>query len=302
MALLPILSALCGWIYTFSWSASFYPQLLLNARRKSFLAYFLSSLALYASPLIRAQYASRHENLTPTVQSNDIAFALHALLASALTVSQYLCRSWWGIRYSVGAKPSRFIMGVAGGSFVGVAVVWLLTVRDAAAAAAAATGTAGVLGVRDGGSGVATGVRVNPATSWCELDIVYALGHVKLIISLIKLWPQILANYRNKSTRGWSVWQVVLDLVGGVLSTTQQGIDSYLQGHWSGITGNPIKFALGNISFVYDGIFLAQHYVLYRGEGGDEDREALLRRDGDEEEEEDRGRGLSGRDDGSRYS
>ncbi|KAG6276178.1 hypothetical protein E4U48_001743 [Claviceps purpurea] len=284
-----------------------------------FLAYFLSSLALYASPLIRAQYASRHENLTPTVQPNDIAFALHALLASALTVSQYLCRSWWGIRYSVGAKPSRFIMGVAGGSFVGVAVVWLLTVRDAAASAAAA-GTAGVLGVRDGGvggasgsgiggvggvGGVATGVRVNPATSWCELDIVYALGHVKLIISLIKLWPQILANYRNKSTRGWSVWQVVLDLVGGVLSTAQQGIDSYLQGHWSGITGNPIKFALGNISFVYDGIFLAQHYVLYRGEGGDEDREALLRREGDEEEEEedeDRGRGLSGRDEGSRYS
>ncbi|KAG6271382.1 hypothetical protein E4U49_004151 [Claviceps purpurea] len=265
-----------------------------------FLAYFLSSLALYASPLIRAQYASRHENLTPTVQPNDIAFALHALLASALTVSQYLCRSWWGIRYSVGAKPSRFIMGVAGGSFVGVAVVWLLTVRDAAAAA----GTAGVLGVRDGGVGSASGVRVNPATSWCELDIVYALGHVKLIISLIKLWPQILANYRNKSTRGWSVWQVVLDLVGGVLSTAQQGIDSYLQGHWSGITGNPIKFALGNISFVYDGIFLAQHYVLYRGEGGDEDREALLRREGDEEEEEDedRGRGLSGRDEGSRYS
>ncbi|KAG6318810.1 hypothetical protein E4U44_007560 [Claviceps purpurea] len=276
-----------------------------------FLAYFLSSLALYASPLIRAQYASRHENLTPTVQPNDIAFALHALLASALTVSQYLGRSWWGIRYSVGAKPSRFIMGVAGGSFVGVAVVWLLTVRDAAAAAAA--GTAGVLGVRGGDvgvgvgggvAGVATGVRVNPATSWCELDIVYALGHVKLIISLIKLWPQILANYRNKSTRGWSVWQVVLDLVGGVLSTAQQGIDSYLQGHWSGITGNPIKFALGNISFVYDGIFLAQHYVLYRGEGGDEDREALLRREGDEEEEEDedRGRGLSGRDEGSRYS
>ncbi|KAG6109288.1 hypothetical protein E4U31_006988 [Claviceps sp. LM219 group G6] len=274
-------------------------RMIIDGSRRGFLAYFLSSLALYASPLIRAQYASRHENLTPTVQSNDIAFALHALLASALTVSQYLCRSWWGIRYSVGAKPSRFIMGVAGGSFVGVAVVWLLTVRDAAAAA---TGTAGV---RDGGGGsgvAATGVRVNPATSWCELDIVYALGHVKLIISLIKLWPQILANYRNKSTRGWSVWQVVLDLVGGVLSTAQQGIDSYLQGHWSGITGNPIKFALGNISFVYDGIFLAQHYVLYRGEGGDEDREALLRREGDEGEEEDRGRGLSGRDEGSRYS
>lgn len=35
MSLLTFLSGLFGWIYTFCWSASFYPQLILNLRRKS---------------------------------------------------------------------------------------------------------------------------------------------------------------------------------------------------------------------------------------------------------------------------
>lgn len=123
---------------------------------------------------------------------------------------------------------------------------------------------------------------MNPATDWCELDIIYAVGYVKLLITLVKLWPQIIANYRNKSTKGWSIWQVTLDFVGGILSTGQQGIDSYLQDDWSGITGNPVKFSLGNIAIVYDTIFFVQHYVLYRGAEGKDisEEDSLL---GDEE-------------------
>jgi cystinosin len=41
-------------------------------------------------------------------------------------------------------------------------------------------------------------------------------------------------------------------------------IDSALQNDWTGITGNPVKFGLGNITIVFDVIFLLQHYVLYR--------------------------------------
>ncbi|KAG6013068.1 hypothetical protein E4U41_005167, partial [Claviceps citrina] len=100
--LLQAISSLCGWIYTLCWSASFYPQLLLNYRRRStsgttvdfpfinvlgFAAYFLSTLALYASPLIRTQYAARHKDLSPTVQPNDMTFALHATVISAITLS-----------------------------------------------------------------------------------------------------------------------------------------------------------------------------------------------------------------------
>jgi cystinosin len=86
--------------------------------------------------------------------------------------------------------------------------------------------------------------------------------------------PQVLTNYRNKSTQGWSIAQILLDFVGGILSILQLGIDSYLQGDWSGVTGNPVKFALGNISIFFDIIFITQHYCVYRGKKGPADLES----------------------------
>lgn len=40
-------------------------------------------------------------------------------------------------------------------------------------------------------------------------------------------------------------------------------IDSSLQADWSGVTGNPVKVGLSQISLVFDIIFITQHYVLY---------------------------------------
>ncbi len=94
---------------------------------------------------------------------------------------------------------------------------------------------------------------------------IYAISYVKLFITLVKYMPQVLTNYRNRSTYGWSIGQILLDFVGGILSIAQLGIDSYQQGDWSGVTGNPVKFALGNISMFFDVIFIIQHYWLYRG-------------------------------------
>jgi cystinosin len=140
--LLPVLSAVFGWIYTFCWSASFYPQPLLNFRRRStsgttvdfpfinclgkyshpgcllwwtlahadllllgFFAYLVSNACFYYSPLIRAQYAQRNHGLTPTVQFNDITFAAHALLVSCITTSQYWA-ALWSFTPSSGNRPS----------------------------------------------------------------------------------------------------------------------------------------------------------------------------------------------------
>lgn len=57
---------------------------------------------------------------------------------------------------------------------------------------------------------------------------------------------------------------MLLDFAGGWLSLAQLVIDSSLQADWTGITGNPVKFGLSNISIVFDVIFILQHYVLYR--------------------------------------
>lgn len=268
---LSVLSVLFGWVYTLCWSLSFYPQPLLNFRRRStsgttidfpiincvgFLAYLVSNLAFYCSPVVRAQYAARNHGHSPAVALNDIAFAAHALLLSLLTTTQYLFPRAWGFAPSPGTRPSRFILGTMAGCAAGVGVVVLLI-------AAASSGSA-----------------VDPGKDWCWLDAVYAVGYVKLWITLIKFTPQVAANYRNKSTVGWSIWQILLDFAGGVLSIAQLVIDSSMQGDWSGVTGNPVKFALGQVSMIYDLIFFTQHYVLYRGSDGKRyergEREALL--------------------------
>lgn len=108
---------------------------------------------------------------------------------------------------------------------------------------------------------------------------------MKLVITLVKYMPQVITNYNNKSTHGWSIAQILLDFVGGILSILQLGIDSYLQGDWSGITGNPVKLALGNVSVFFDVIFIVQHYCIYTKRGKsleDEEVDPLL---GDRREE-----------------
>ena len=97
------------------------------------------------------------------------------------------------------------------------------------------------------------------------------MSYVKLVVTVVKYIPQAWANYQRKSTAGWSINQILLDVVGGVLSIAQLVIDSSLQSDWSGITGNPVKLGLGNVSILFDIVFMVQHYILYKGHKGEED-------------------------------
>ncbi|KAL8923583.1 MAG: hypothetical protein Q9208_004530 [Pyrenodesmia sp. 3 TL-2023] len=259
---------------TAAWSLSFYPQPILNLRRRStagttpsfpfvntlgFVSYLASTLAFYASPLIRHQYAVRNPSApNPTVRLNDVVFALHAVVLSSLVWSMFAKRIW-GLEQGAGQRVSGVIWAVVVGSLLAVVVA---TVFVAAA---------------PGGGYDAEG--------WAWIDVVYAVSYIKLVITVIKYIPQAYTNYKRKSTDGWSIEQLILDLVGGVLSVVQLVIDSLLEGgDWSGITGNPAKFALGNVTVVFDVVFILQHYVFYRksraqdskGEVEDGERSPLL--------------------------
>lgn len=141
---LAFVSQLFGWVYTILWSLSFYPQPILNYRRRStagttidfpainilgFLAYFISNTAFLFSPRIRAEYAARNHGLTPTVQYNDLAFAAHAVVMATITVSQFI-PALWGLdkreKSDPGSRPSKPMLGILAGSFVGVGVVALI--------------------------------------------------------------------------------------------------------------------------------------------------------------------------------
>ncbi|CAJ2507654.1 Uu.00g088400.m01.CDS01 [Anthostomella pinea] len=274
MDFLQFLSALFGWVYTICWSLSFYPQAILNFRKKStagttvdfpfvnvlgFVAYLVYTSAFYWSPVIRHQYALRNDNHTPTVAFNDIAFAAHAVVLTAILNTQYFIPSLWGVDRATGRKPSRLMTGVASGCMLGVAIIVFIVASVPADA--------------------------DPKTAWAWLDVVYAISFVKLVVTVVKYAPQLLFNIRNRSTKGWSISQILLDFTGGVLSIAQLGIDSYLQGGgWSGVMGNPVKFVLGNVSMIYDLIFMTQHYILYRDNGSAKsgEREALLERGEDD--------------------
>ena len=256
-----------------SWSVSFYPQPLLNWRRRStkgftadtaalntlgFICYTISTAAFLFSPTILHQYALRHPLAPePTVRLNDFAFALHAVVCTIITYSQFWYRLWRFEGESARSSPAA--RGVIAGSITAVAVVALI-----------ASG--------NDGKGV-------DAKSWASIDVVcelstcssvynssslthhpcqvYALAHTKLLITFVKYTPQAWHNYQVKSTEGWAIHTILLDLIGGVLSLVQLVIDSALQSDWSGISGNPVKFGLSIVSIFFDVIFVIQHYVLY---------------------------------------
>ncbi|KIV97501.1 hypothetical protein PV10_01251 [Exophiala mesophila] len=251
--LIKAISRLLGWIYVFSWSASFYPQPILNWKRRStqgfgidfptlnilgFACYSISTCLFLYSPTIRKQYGQRHPlSPEPTVRFNDAVFGIHAVILVTITYSQFYPHIWGFKAY--GVRASRPVLGIFWGCIVAVAIVMAIVLSSSH-----------------------TNVNREPAWEW--VDVLYTLGYVKLVCTFVKYIPQAWMNYRRKSTQGWSISQILFDLVGGVLSLLQLIIDASFQGDWSGITGNPLKFGLSNISIAFDLIFITQHYVLYR--------------------------------------
>ncbi|KAI4637653.1 hypothetical protein J4E83_000470 [Alternaria metachromatica] len=266
------ISRVLGWAYFLSWSLSFYPQPISNYLRKStlglaidfptlnvlgFTCYTISTACFLYSPTIKAQYAARHPDAPETtVRFNDFLFAAHGAVMCVIIYSQFF-EKIWGFEIGKRQKVSRVILGVWWGCVLAIGVVVAL--------------------VKMNGAG-----RGYDAEGWAWIDVIYTLGYVKLLTVFLKYIPQAWVNYKRKSTLGWSIYPMLLDFAGGWLSLAQLCIDSALENDWSGVTGNPVKFGLGNITIVFDIIFMLQHYVLYRHPGkhiddeDEEEREGLV--------------------------
>ena len=89
---------------------------------------------------------------------------------------------------------------------------------------------------------------------WNPLSV---MGYAKLALTMIKCFPQIYWNYKRKSTVGWSIVNILLDLVGGGFSFVSAALSRY-----DGL--NLSKILLGAFSVVIDLTFCFQHYCLYR--------------------------------------
>jgi uncharacterized membrane protein len=63
--------------------------------------------------------------------------------------------------------------------------------------------------------------------SW---DTFMIAGYAKCCISFAKYVPQVYLNKKRQSTVGWSLWNVLLDLTGGLLSFLQIFINALALG------------------------------------------------------------------------
>uniref|UniRef100_A0A914DC29 Cystinosin n=1 Tax=Acrobeloides nanus TaxID=290746 RepID=A0A914DC29_9BILA len=97
-----------------------------------------------------------------------------------------------------------------------------------------------------------------------------------MVVTLSKYVPQVLLNWRLKSTMGWSIGNVLLDFTGGFMDIAQMVLQAINTDDWSGFYGDPVKFGLGLVSMVFDVIFMIQHYILYRHPKIDSEKVKIL--------------------------
>ena len=267
-------SLLLGWTYTICWSLSFYPQLLLNYKQKSvhglsldfvvlntigFTCYSIYCLSFYYSAVIQQQYRDRWNTNVFSVQWNDVVFSTHALIVTLMVLLQCVVYpsvhpNNHHIEHSTNTNhhaittssssslleftPSKTIHNFTKLFLISWASILLLA--------------------------LALVLLVTPPNSHLQsIDILYLLSLFKMMITLLKYIPQLLLNYQRKSTVGWSIENILLDLVGGTCSILQMVYDAWVSRDTSLVWGNPVKFGLGFASVLFDLLFMVQHYCMY---------------------------------------
>jgi cystinosin len=294
-------SSVIGWTYFMAWSISFYPQVFVNYNRKTvaglsfeyqalnllgFSCYTAYNAGYYWNSEIRTEYAAANDGSMPAVRANDVFFAIHAVLLTAVVLFQI------AIYPKGGQRLHPFIIASLTAMVISIIIVLVCVTQS--------------------------------VTSWCTwLNFLLFLSYIKLVITLMKYTPQAYLNYKRKSTHGWTyvclhsyilyshhnishdcccilchtcyllhhmthfvshvvvcrIHNVLLDFTGGFLSVVQLFLDCGVNGDWSGAIGDPVKFGLGFTSMVFDIVFMTQHYILYK-DAVDED--AAVVTDGDE--------------------
>eukprot|EP00455_Lapot_gusevi_P007976 TRINITY_DN1342_c0_g1_i1.p1 TRINITY_DN1342_c0_g1~~TRINITY_DN1342_c0_g1_i1.p1 ORF type:complete len:319 (-),score=61.21 TRINITY_DN1342_c0_g1_i1:101-988(-) len=249
---LEILAQVLGWVSFSAWSISFYPQVILNWKRKSvvglsfeFMVYNWTGFCFYSIYSI-CKYISQHRyNLTVSVDPNDIAFGVHAFVLVSVTVYQCCI-------YERQGQVVHWLHAYICATF------WVIFVYNAILA----------------GAGILDWWATSSSGTSASYNFVEYLGYVKLIISFIKYAPQAYLNYTRQSTVGWSIENIWLDLTGGVCSFCQQFLDAHNKNDWSVFTSNIPKLLLALESVAFDILFLIQHYLFYRDSWKETETEA----------------------------
>ncbi|KAL0092262.1 hypothetical protein J3Q64DRAFT_1718301 [Phycomyces blakesleeanus] len=218
-------------------SIHLYPQILLNKRNSSvrglsidYLYLNIIACGFYSAFAIifttcestRNEYLQKYGSLNEYIHPSEAILAIHAFCLSAFLLFQTTI-------YEKSVKQKL--------SSASAAVIWAILMGAVLI----------VLSVRYGN------------TTWA--DVVYYFDGVGYFAAMIKYLPLVKVNSKRKSTIGWSIQSIILDLLSGLLLGLQSILDSTSQP--SDIIMHPAKCTLAIVIILFDLVFLYQHFVLY---------------------------------------
>ncbi|MCO5553275.1 hypothetical protein L7F22_006796 [Adiantum nelumboides] len=236
---LQVLYQVFGWCAFATWSCSFYPQVILNCQRKSVVglnfdfvvlnltkhsSYLIYNACMYFIPIVQYQYHLKYGF------SELIPVALSDVAFSIHAVLLTWMTAYQVLIYERGDQRLSMVAGgISGGAWVAAAICLVVAW---------------------------------PQGQWLWLVSIFNL--IQVAMTLIKYIPQAWMNYQRKSTAGWSIGNILLDLSGGAGNFLQMGVQSIDQGSTQNFSGNVGKLLLSLIVIAFDLFFIVQHYVLYR--------------------------------------
>jgi len=179
------------------------------------------------------------------VSTNDVFFGFHAVCLTVINIIQVAL-------YERGRQKVSWLAMILIGMGMTSSIIWSIC--------------------------IASGL-----SQWIEL--LYYLSYIKLTLTFIKYCPQVYLNWKRKSTVGWNIINILLDLTGGTLSILQLLLDCWIDDDWTGITGNFAKFGLGFVSIFFDIIFITQHYYFYTDRSEPLIKDGLVNNNGYDESE-----------------
>lgn len=237
---LDVLQQIVGWVYFLAWSFSFYPQIISNLKRKSvvglsldftalnvlgFLSYSIFNISLFWIPVVQRQYRQVHPRGNIPVEANDVAFSLHALAATSLTLLQCFI-------FERGSQKVSKLVVIIIGLLSLISIITLF-------------------------------IAIGHVITWIVFVTVFS--YVKLFITFVKYFPQAWMNFSRKSTEGWNLGNVILDFTGGTFSFLQMILIASNNDDWSVLYGNVTKLGLGVFAIIFDLVFFLQHCLYSRG-------------------------------------
>ena len=222
------LSDVIGWIYFTCWSISFYPQIIENYLEKNTeglsVDYLFLNLIAYSSYTVFTVTGSLYpETGTGNVTTQDILFSIHALLCTFMLILQF-------VTYSRTKRVLSETTKSIGFSFIVSFLIILLIEKY---------------------------LRSINCGDLKVFNSLIFLGYIKIYLTLLKYVPQIIHNFHRKSTLGFSIHSVYLDVIGGIFSFLQMMLNvQFLHKEF-----NLTKLTIGLLSFSMSGVFIAQRIV-----------------------------------------